>query len=186
LLEVCVVTAIIAAIAALTLPSITGMFGDARLDAASDMVQARLADARSMAMEQGKAFRFGYMPGTGMYQIAPDDSPLWQSSGPQQGAEPIDKDDQLTGELPQDVKFSHEPGAFSNSGGPGTGNGWQVGGIFLPDGTARGGMNPDGTTIDDVTFYYGMAGRGPHGVRVRGLTGTVRLFDPASSDENEP
>ena len=74
----------------------------------------------------------------------------------------------------------------ANSGGPSAGSGWQMGGVFMPDGTAHAGFNPDGTTIDDVTFFYGMAGRAPQGVRVRGLTGTIRVFDPAEAEVNQP
>ena len=43
-------------------------------------------------------------------------------------------------------------------------------------------MNPDGTAVDDVTFFFGMPGRAPRGVRVRGLTGTIRTFDPADDE----
>lgn len=184
LMELCVVMGIIVLLAALVVPSYQGMMAGARVDAAGDMILARMADARSMAMEQGKAFRFGYQSGTGHFMIAADNSPLWQGGGAQNGT--IDTKDELAGQLPQDVMFAKEMSALSNSGGPSAGGGWQVGAIFLADGTGHGGMNSDGTTIDDMTFYYGMSGRAPQGVRLRGLTGTVRLFDPASPEAHHP
>jgi len=185
LLELCAVMALIVILASIAIPSYSGLMAGARVDAAGDMVLARMADARSMAMEQGTPFRFGFIPGTGRYQIAADDSPLWQNAGSQ--GTTIDAKDHVAGELPQDVIFTTDVGALANSGGgSGGGGGWHMGGVFLPDGMARGGFNPDGTTIDDVTFYFGMPGRAPQGVRVRGLTGTVRLFDPADAEANQP
>ncbi len=136
-----------------------------------------MADARSMAMEQGKPFRFAYIPGTGQFQVAADDSTVWQS-GSTQGAIPIDALDHVTGTLPKGVTFSSN-GGFGASG-------WTAGGIFMPDGSAHGGNNADGTTIDDVTFEYTMAGRQPRGVRLRGLTGSVRLFDPMENEAIQP
>jgi prepilin-type N-terminal cleavage/methylation domain-containing protein len=181
LFEVVIVVAIIATVAAIVLPSMSALFADSRVDASADMILARMADARSMAMEQSKPVRFGFMPGSGKFQIAPDDSDVWNTSSSSDG--PIDKEDQLTGQLLKDVVFSTDPSSISGSGSSSSGN-WQVGGIFMPNGTARGGLNPDGTTIDDVSFYFGMSGQAPRGVRVRGVIGTVRLFDPAADEGN--
>src|SRR5947209_20230643 len=102
LLELSIVAALILVIAGLTLPSITSMFASARLDAAGDMIRARMNDARSMAMEQGKPFRFAYVPGSGKFQIAADDSDLWNSVS---DSGPIDADDQVRGELPDEIVF---------------------------------------------------------------------------------
>ena len=51
----------------------------------------------------------------------------------------------------------------------------------MPDGSARGDVNQDGTYADDVTFYFGRSGVAPMAVLVRGVTGLVRVFDPAPS-----
>src|SRR5881392_3491536 len=77
LVEIAVVVALIVVIGALAIPAIMGTFVDARLSGSGDLIRARMADARSMAMEQGRPFRFGFLPGTGKFQVAADDSPLW-------------------------------------------------------------------------------------------------------------
>jgi len=103
LFEMMVVVALIVLIASLAIPSLTGALSDARLDASADMIRARMADARSMAMEKGCAVRFGFAPGTGQFQIAADDSTLW---GTVQTSDPVEDDDHMRGELLQDVIFS--------------------------------------------------------------------------------
>ncbi len=178
LLEIVIVVTLISGVAAMTLPSVDGLFLNARTDAAGDMIRARMADARSMAMEHGTAYRFGFVPGTGKFQIAADDSPMWDSV---QSSGHVEADDLIRGELPEDVVFGTKPGSVSAGGG----GSWQLGGVFLPTGEAHGPMNPDGTTADDVTFYFGTPGYAPQGVILHGLTGTVRVFDP-TTDGDQP
>jgi hypothetical protein len=144
------------------------------------MIRARMADARSMAMVQGHAVRFGFAPGTGEFQIAADDSPLW---GAVQTSAPIEDDEHVRGELLKDVIFGTDVGSISNATSATPGGNWQLGGIFLPDGTGRASVNPDGTTVDDVTFYFGRVGFSPMAVQFRGLTGSVRIFDPTADGE---
>jgi prepilin-type N-terminal cleavage/methylation domain-containing protein len=178
LLEIMVVMALMVVLAAITIPSINSLMADARVDAAGDMIRGRMADARSMAMEEGKPYRFGFVPGTGKFQIAADDSDEWHTV---QDSAAIDGRDHVRGSLPEDVVFGTDPGTLSESG---TGS-WHVGGVFLPTGEARGEINPDGTNQDDVTFYFGRPGTPPRGVRMHGLTGTVRVFDPSKDDEEK-
>jgi len=182
LLEIVMVVALLVVLTGLTLPSIDALFADGRLEAAGDMIRARMADARSMAMEQGKPFRFGYVPGSGKFQIAADDSSLWNSVS---DVGTVDSDDQVAGELPQGILFGTDSGSISG-GHPSSSGSWQVGGVFLPDGTARGDNNADGTSNDDATFYYGNAGFSPMAVRLRGLTGIVRVFDPTAPEGDHP
>jgi prepilin-type N-terminal cleavage/methylation domain-containing protein len=181
LLEITVVVALMCVIAALTVPSLLSMFSDARVNASGDMILARIADARSMAMEQGKPFRFGFLPGTGQFMVAPDDSDEWHSAS--QSSQETETDEMIRGQLLEDVLFSTDMGSIRSDSGPSTGGGWQTGGVFLPNGSARAALNPDGTSVDDVTFYFGMRGQSPMGVRVRGFIGVVRVFDPTSDGE---
>jgi Tfp pilus assembly protein FimT len=182
LFEMVVVVALIVLIASLAIPSLTGSLSDARLEASADMIRARMADARSMAMVQGRAVRFGFAPGTGKFQIAADDSTLW---GTVQTSDPVEDDDHVRGELLQDVIFSADIPSISNATSATASNNWQLGGIFLPDGTGRASVNPDGTTVDDVTFYFGKVGFTPMAVQFRGLTGAVRIFDPTADGEQQ-
>jgi Tfp pilus assembly protein FimT len=180
LFELLIVATLLVLIASLTVPSLIGALSDARLDASSDMIRARMADARSMAMEKGCAVRFGFSPGTGQFQIAADDSPLW---GTFQTSDAVEDDEHMRGELLQDVIFGTDVNSISNATSATPSNNWQLGGIFLPDGTGRASVNPDGTTVDDVTFYFGRVGFSPMAVQFRGLTGAVRIFDPTADGE---
>lgn len=180
LFELVVVVTLIVLMTSLAMPSMVGMFADARLDASSDMIRARMADARSMAMAQGRTFRFGFVPGTGKFQIAADDSPLWDTV---QTSDPVEDIDHVRGELLQDVIFGTDASSISESSTSNPNGAWQVGGVFLSDGTGRASVNPDGTTVDDVTFYFGKSGFSPMAVQFRGLTGAVRAFDPTADGE---
>jgi prepilin-type N-terminal cleavage/methylation domain-containing protein len=182
LLEVCVVVALLAVIAALTIPSVASMFRDARVTAAGDMILARIADARSMAMEQSKPYRFGFIPGTGKWQVAPDNDPAWNVASDTGETE---TDELMRGELPQDVVFSTDMNGGTGGSSATAGGAWQTGGVFLPQGMARAAINPDGTTVDDVTFYFGISGYSPMGVRVRGFIGSVRVFDPEHDGDKQ-
>ena len=178
LLEVSVVVAMLVMVAAIAIPSIVGRLSDARIDASGDLIRARLADARSMAVELGRPVRFGYVAGTGKFQIAPDDDPAWDIV---QSSDPIETGSLIRGELLADVLFASEMSSLSNGGTPSAGTSWQTGGVFLPEGGARGAINPsDGSYSDDVVFYFGKAGLIPNAVEVRGLTGASRLFDPSA------
>jgi len=175
LFELLVVVALIVLIASLSVPYFLTMMTDARISAAGDQIRARMADARSMALEQGRPYRFAFLPGTGRFQIAPDDSSEWNSV---QDEGEVEQEDLIRGTLPEGIIFATDASAVRDGNGTSAGNSWQLAGVFLPEGGARGGDNGDGTTGDDVTFYFGKSGIAPLAVRLRGLTGTVRVFDP--------
>jgi Tfp pilus assembly protein FimT len=177
------VIGIVVTIAAIAIPNIDALFSDARLDASADMIRARLADARSMAMEQNQPIRFGFVSGSGKFQIAPDASNVW-NSGATSGV--VEEDDRMTGELLEGIVFGTDARSVSGASGSSSSGTWQVGGVFLPDGSARGPVNPDGTSSDDVTFYYGTAGSSPMAVHLRGVTGTARIYDPSTTENTEP
>ena len=63
LMEVALVLALILVLAAITVPSLESMYGDVKLTAATDLIRARWADARTQAIEEGRAYRFAIMPG---------------------------------------------------------------------------------------------------------------------------
>jgi type II secretory pathway pseudopilin PulG len=180
LFELIVVLTLLVVISSLAMPSLIGALSGARLEASADLIRARMADARSMALSQGHAVRFGFAPGSGHFQIAADDSPLW---GSVQTSGPVEDDDHVRGELLEDVIFGTDIGSISNATRATPASNWQLGGIFLPDGTGRASVNPDGTTVDDVTFYFGKVGFSPMRVQFRGLTGSVRIDDPTAEGE---
>jgi len=176
LLEVSFVVAMMVLVAAIAVPSLINRMGESRVDASADMVRARLADARSMAIQLAKPVRFGFMPGTGHFQIAADDDPVWDSTT---STDPVDSDTLIRGDLLQDVVFGTDPGSISNSDTPSVATNWETGGVFLPEGGSRGPFNPDGTSNDDARFYFGRAGSAPLAVELRGITGVSRISDSA-------
>jgi len=156
------VLAIIIIAASISIPMYQSMIADMHVSAAADMVRARLADARSNAMEQCCAWRFSVLPNTGVFQLAPDDGAAWTDVG----STPVDKDDQLRGDLPPDIIFGENASDVSNAKeGGAPGSGWHTVCVFTPDGRAQ----------DDATLYFGKTGTIPMRVRVRSVTGAVAM-----------
>lgn len=164
LVELVIVTVIIVIAAAITVPVIYTMLADTRQTAAADLVQSQLAETRARAMEEGRPWQLGYLPGTGIYQLAPEDSSEWE----QGGEEPTYKADLLRDKLPDDIFFGKSHDELRNmdpgTGGMGTGK-WEVIAVYLPAGNAR----------DDTTTYFGPAGVSPMRVNVRALTGGIEM-----------
>lgn len=76
-------------------------------------------------MEQGRTYRFGFSLGSGWFQVAPEDDPVWDSvTMSEQDAGPI-----LRGELPKDIQFVSGDGLSGSGAG-----GWEPGVVYNPDG----------------------------------------------------
>jgi|ERR1043166_1884891 prepilin-type N-terminal cleavage/methylation domain-containing protein len=171
LLEISCVVAMIALLAGLAVPFVVRL-SEGHIDASADIVRARLADARSMAIDLNKPVRFGYIPGTGRFQVAPDDdNVLWDSTT-------VTGDNCIRGELLQDIVFGTDAASLQNSDSASDGGAWKTGCVFLPEGGLRGPTNPDGTYSDDGKFYFGRPGTAPLVVELHGITGTVKIYDP--------
>jgi prepilin-type N-terminal cleavage/methylation domain-containing protein len=165
LMEVLVVMTIFVILAAVGVPLAQTMLIDARMTAAGDLVRARMADARSYALDQGRPWRLGFIPNTGKFQLAPDDSPEWDNVN-QDATEEVDL---IRGELPRDIIFGVEQGdVLGPNGSPAAGAKWETMGVYQWDGSAR----------DDVTTYFGKGGLIPMRVNLRGLTGGVSIELP--------
>src|SRR5205807_5744139 len=135
----------------------------------------RLADARSMAIRQGKPVRFAFLPGSGRFQIAGDDDPAWETTA---STDPLDSDTVIRGQLLTDVVFGTDANSISGSDSPSPGAGWNTAAVFLPEGGSRGPFNVDGTSTDDSVFYFGKGGLSPLAVELKGLTASARIYDP--------
>src|SRR5262245_35252734 len=81
LLEVLLVIAVIIALSAVAYPTLAAMYGDVKVKAAADDVRAAWTEARSHAIEDGRAYRFAVQPDTGKYRVAPDADGFWDGSG---------------------------------------------------------------------------------------------------------
>jgi hypothetical protein len=139
------------------LPAMEAMMADGRLKAARDMVRARWADIRGLAMREGRPYKFSIIEQTGKFRIEPEDINA-----------PSDTDDPamiLEGELPPQILFNNQSGG-STSGGVSSG-GYECLVVYLADGTAR----------DDVQIMFGKEGTRPIGLQLRSLTGEVSLID---------
>lgn len=157
ILEVTLVLAVMLVLASIILPSVDAMYGDLRTQSAADAVRARWAEARTRAVEDGVAYRFGAIPETGKYRLAPDAPEFWSGGGgnalPDSDAEPMIVED----ELPSGV-------TFAEAGGGGGGDYRSIA-TFLADGTAR----------EDVEITFIARSSGPLVMRLRSLTGAVTV-----------
>jgi Tfp pilus assembly protein FimT len=154
LMETVLVMAILILIVALAFPAIDAIQAGPRLSAATDLVRARLNEARTHAIQDRMPYRFAVKDGTGLFKIAPDTSDYW-SDGSSSA-----KDDTawvFEGSLPERVVFktADEGGSDSDS--------WHTLVTFQPDGTAA----------DDVEMTFQTNGAPPTTLRLRGSTGSV-------------
>jgi Tfp pilus assembly protein FimT len=164
--------ALLVILAAVVYPSFDSMVSSYRVQAASDMVRAAWASARARAMDEGRPYRFGVVPGKGNYRVAPDSPSYWGGSG--SGSDSTDNaDDALVLEeaLPKGVRFttadsmqqvdqSGDSSLPTDSANPSM---YTTAAVFLPDGTAR----------DDVEIIFQAKGTRPLFLRLRGFTGVV-------------
>lgn len=156
ILEVVLVLAVIIVIGAITVPNIDNVYSDVRLSAASDLVRARWAEARSRAVDDGIAYRFAVTPDTGNFRIEPDAT---DDRDPVEGTPaPMVINDQLPGK----VVFAPGGGGGDAAASEST-DGMETVAVFLPDGTAQADV--------EVVFMSG----GTRGLvlRLRALTGAV-------------
>jgi prepilin-type N-terminal cleavage/methylation domain-containing protein len=161
LMELTLVVALIAVLAALAVPSLDGISGDTKVKAAGDAFRAALVDARSHAIDEGQPYNVAVIPGTGRFRYAPARAAFWNgSSDPGAGSSLPSTIEE--GELPGEILFATEDG--SDSGG-----GWLAQATFYPDGTAA----------DDTRVTFNPAGGGRSLVlKVRALTGGVSVGPP--------
>jgi len=162
LMEIIIVVMIFLIIAAISIPTIQSTLDDSRVTASGDAVRGKLAEARARAMEEGRTWKFAFIANTGIYQLAPEDSPEWETPSQELDERP----DLIRDSLPPGVVFglSHED-IFNNDTAGQAGAGWEIAAVFTPDGAA----------VDDALFYFGKPGQAPMRARLRGLTGSVSI-----------
>jgi Tfp pilus assembly protein FimT len=151
LLEMTLVTAVLTISATLVVPSLEGMYGYFKKNAAIDAVKAAWAQARSRAIDEGRPYRFTAQPGSGSFRVAPDEAASGSNTAAQAPA--------IESSLPEGVAFT-AAGTAEGSGEPL---------VFLPDGTAR----------DDAEVVFQVQGARTTALHLRALTGaiTVRAAD---------
>jgi Tfp pilus assembly protein FimT len=174
LLEVVLVLALLVVLGGMLYPALEASYGSYRVTAATDMVRAAWAQARSHAMDEGRPYRFSVIPEKNNFRIAPDSSQFWGGSDNAAGANSADQAFILEDTLPKGVRFSYgQPGdnnsasplsADTNTASPSADSGsWASVATFLPDGTARA----------DVEIVFQSKGARPVILTLRALTGVV-------------
>jgi prepilin-type N-terminal cleavage/methylation domain-containing protein len=166
LIEVLLVIAVLIALAAVAYPTLSAMYGDVKVKAAADDVQGAWAEARSHAIEDGRAYRFAVQPGTGKFRVAPDADGFWDGSGGDAGGEGDSPPFTQEGDLPNGIQF--EVGNDQPESG-----GWATVVVFNPDGTCNADVEITLKEDDDSA---------PIIVRVRAMTGAVSVRKKSSGE----
>ena len=164
LIEVLLVVAVLIALAAVAFPTMSAMYGDVKLKAAADDVRAGWTEARSHAIEDGRAYRFAVQPGTGKYRVAPDADWFWNGDGGDDSDAPPFT---FEGDLPNGIVFE-TAADLPESGG------WTTVVVFNPDG---------GCSADvEVTLKEADDDGTPIVVKVRAMTGAVSVRKQPAGD----
>jgi prepilin-type N-terminal cleavage/methylation domain-containing protein len=174
LLELMLVMAVIVLIAALCFPSLDSLLGAYKAQAAADSVRAAWASARVRAMDEGRAYRFAVVPGSGNYRVAPDDDSYWT------GGDPPDQDPEhpaLTLEdiLPQQVRFEFQ-GAGGDAPASSQGTSSQdVGSVDPGQWVPVAVFQPDGTAAADCEITFSGSSTRSITLQLRALTGLASV-----------
>ena len=168
LIELMVVLALLIIFAALAIPSFAGLKGNADQKAAMDLLRARIADARGLAMEEAATYRLAVNKDGTKIRLAPesaDFSHLPASEDAGGGAKVIESSiDKATITISADSEAGAIAGEDQDD--------WITIGTFLPNGTCR----------EDSTLVEVHEGNFPAmKILLRGVTGTARLVLPDSS-----
>lgn len=166
LIEVLLVIVVIIALAAVAYPTMSAMYGDVKVKAAADDVQAAWAEARSHAIEDGRAYRFAVQPGTPKFKVAPDADGFWDGSGGNAGGEDDTPPFTQEGDLPNGIQFEMSTDQPESGG-------WATVVVFNPDGSCNADVEITLKEDDDSA---------PIVVRVRAITGAVSVRKKTSGD----
>jgi len=167
-MEILVVLAILVILGGVLSQTFDGFHSNTRQKAAADTIRARLADARSKAMEQGTWYRLALHSdgtrirlapdGPDFATLTPDDPPALDSRVTE------DKLDPATAELQFDSDDPHPQNA----------DGW----------TTIATVGPYGTCKEDAaTVVVKEKDFQPILIRVRGVTGTARVVPPKNGGQ---
>jgi hypothetical protein len=172
------VVALIAVLAALSIPSLDSMYADYKVIGAVDEVRARWAQARAQAIDEGRPYRFAVVRNQGNFRVAPDSSEFW--AGAQNAEETGGVGMVREGAIPKGIWFTlnnEEP--VQDVGlvtalptGEVTPDQWVGVVSFLPDGTAA---TLDGTDTEEIRITFQSKQSVPMLLTLRTLTGTVTV-----------
>jgi prepilin-type N-terminal cleavage/methylation domain-containing protein len=167
LLEVLLVMVILITLSAAAYPTLSAMYGDIRVKGGADQVQGAWAEARSHAIEDGRAYRFAVEQGTGRFRVAPDGPEFWDGSGGAQSDENAAPPWIHESELPKAILFN-VPQNLPTEGE------WTTVAVFKPDGTCQADVEIALKEDDDVSEIV---------IRVRAMTGAVTVRKRSTGDQ---
>jgi prepilin-type N-terminal cleavage/methylation domain-containing protein len=170
LLELICVVAIIAIMAGLAYPTVTGMYGHYRLRAASDGVRAGWVRARAHAVEEGQRYRFAVVHGKGNFRIAPDSPEYWSGSLP--AFDPDNPPLVLEDALPNGIRFSLDKNAQPSHDGDSS---FPVGEVESSQWASAAFFEADGSAQEDVEIAFHSAGNRPVILKLRAMTGIASV-----------
>lgn len=165
LLELIIVLALILLITAIAYPNLMSMYSDMRVKTGADHLRARLTEARSHAIDEGRPYRFAIVPGQGGYRIAPESMEYWDDAtqvdiGDAGTTPPLVLEDLM----PNEIKFTVDEGSNLPIA-----NGYGTLVIF----------NADGSCDVDVSIQIELDGSRPIEMKIRALTGAVSVRQPS-------
>jgi Tfp pilus assembly protein FimT len=168
LVELLVVLALLIILAAVTLPSFSGLRGNTDQQAAADLVRARVADARGRAMEFGTVYRLAVSADGTRLRLAPDGDDFASApvDNPPAGASRASEDTLERATASVTTETTDPEAVSAPSAGAG---GWMTVATFLPDGTCR---------ECNMLVQVSETGFPPITIRVRGITGDARIVRP--------
>jgi prepilin-type N-terminal cleavage/methylation domain-containing protein len=188
LVEMLVVLALLALMAAAAWPSLRAPWGKTQVEDAGNQARIALARARVKAIESGVAWRFRYRPGSGRFEYEPvpqgvDPRQVATNATDATGNEGEDAaGDRVEGELPHGVRFgvpnaSDSPSATLKDMQGDNDAEWSAPILLYPNGratSARFRLVGAKDMFVDVTL--------------RGLTGVAKVGKPqrAAREEDEP
>jgi hypothetical protein len=176
LLELLLVLGVMLLVAAVAWPSLEGWLQAHRLQQGVDLVREHWINGRTLAMNEGRPYRFGFVLNGNQFRLAPDDLENWpelaaMTAGPRNSSYGFGPGTVVEEVLVDGVIFWDWEGAQ-------TGIGDEMGGwspqsiVFWPDGTARL-AGPDGQErTEAIVMMKDRSGRAK-GLHIRGITGVV-------------
>ncbi len=174
LLEVVLVAAILVIVAEMAVPSLDGMYGYYKLNAAVDSVQAAWALGRAHAIEEGVPYRFSVVPGQGNFRLAPDTGDYWSGSTPPV-ADPDNPPAVVEDALAQGVTFAMGGNGQAAEASPNDQTSLPVGQVDAGSWSTVAVFLPDGTASNDVEILFQVKGAMPTRMFLRALTGIVTV-----------
>lgn len=162
LLEILLVMAVLLILAAVTIPSLSSLYGNVRQRAAADVVRARLADARALAMETGTAYRVAISADNTKIRVGPDGADFGDlpASAQATGTAKVIESTLEKATVERGIEPDEPPAVVDASG-------WMTVVTFLHDGTCK----------EDTVMVRILEGDFPPlRIQIRGVTGGTRTL----------